>query len=444
MRFLNMLIYGLLLVAGSIWYVAGREKEERLRRSFRFIRSHGTILLVLLLFNTISFLYSFEKGEEKRSIVRDDYGGEAKEIELLLGDDIQEKFTLTVEPRQLDQETCEKKIQEAFSYLESNLQGENKDLEHVYSALCLELPLDQYPFSVELSPSDYSLIDEEGNVRNEEERLLAEGYKEQELQQGIPTSVTVLLWYGEEKWEREYFLRIFPEEKSAEQKKCMELKQELKKQEQKTRQEETFILPTKVMGIPVIQAKGGLEAGHILIFGVAMAGLLLIREQEQKKQAQKEREKQLLQCYPWFVNVLVLLLGAGMQVKNIFSALVKEQQEDLEEPGTEGRKILIEELKKARQHIDMGMPEEQAYYQLGRRLRLPCYVKLMTLLEQNVKKGAKGLTALLEQEEQNAFEQRKNLAKRYGEEASTKLLGPMVLLLLVVMLLIMVPAFMSL
>ena len=60
-----------------------------------------------------------------------------------------------------------------------------------------------------------------------------------------------------------------------------------------------------------------------------------------------------------------------------------------------------------------------------------------------MKRGTKGLAAFFEQEEAQALEERKNLAKKYGEEAGTKLLGPMMILLLVIMLMIMIPAFMS-
>ena len=50
---------------------------------------------------------------------------------------------------------------------------------------------------------------------------------------------------------------------------------------------------------------------------------------------------------------------------------------------------------------------------------------------------------IFEQQEHAALEERKNLAKKYGEEAGTKLLGPMILLLVIVMMMIMIPAFMS-
>lgn len=50
------------------------------------------------------------------------------------------------------------------------------------------------------------------------------------------------------------------------------------------------------------------------------------------------------------------------------------------------------------------------------------YLKLASLLSQNVKKGTTDILKLLEQESQSAFEQHKNLAKKKGEEAGTKLL----------------------
>ena len=49
----------------------------------------------------------------------------------------------------------------------------------------------------------------------------------------------------------------------------------------------------------------------------------------------------------------------------------------------------------------------------------------------------------MEQESADAFEERKNLAKKYGEEAGTKLLLPMMIMFGIVVAVIMVPAMMS-
>ena len=72
--------------------------------------------------------------------------------------------------------------------------------------------------------------------------------------------------------------------------------------------------------------------------------------------------------------------------------------------------------------------------------RLQPYLKLSSILEQNRKTGTKNLRELLRTEVEDAFELRKNLARKMGEEAGTKLLVPLFLLLFVVMIFIMVPA----
>ena len=57
--------------------------------------------------------------------------------------------------------------------------------------------------------------------------------------------------------------------------------------------------------------------------------------------------------------------------------------------------------------------------------------------------GTRGMRQLLEEEMALALEQRKDLAKRQGEEAGTKLLLPLFIMLGIVMVMIVVPAWMS-
>ena len=73
----------------------------------------------------------------------------------------------------------------------------------------------------------------------------------------------------------------------------------------------------------------------------------------------------------------------------------------------------------------------------------PVYRKFGMLLSQNLRKGTKGLTNLLQREAQEAFEERKNMAKKLGEEAGTKLMIPLFLMLAVVFVIVTVPAFLT-
>ena len=67
---------------------------------------------------------------------------------------------------------------------------------------------------MECTSSDYALLDGEGIVKNETEELLALGYDEKEIQQGIEMELLVTLWYGENRFEKTFLLKIFPREKT--------------------------------------------------------------------------------------------------------------------------------------------------------------------------------------------------------------------------------------
>ena len=71
-----------------------------------------------------------------------------------------------------------------------------------------------------------------------------------------------------------------------------------------------------------------------------------------------------------------------------------------------------------------GIGERAAFEHFGERCGLRPYRKLSSLIVQNLRKGSKGLTSLMEAEADEAFELRKNLAKKLGEEAGTKQLSP--------------------
>lgn len=102
-----------------------------------------------------------------------------------------------------------------------------------------------------------------------------------------------------------------------------------------------------------------------------------------------------------------------------------------------------EEMSRTAAQLRSGGSESRAYGEFGKRCALQSYLKLGALLEQNQKTGAKSLKSALELEMVSAFEERKNLARRLGEEAGTKLLLPLFLLLGVVMVIIVVPAFLA-
>ena len=68
---------------------------------------------------------------------------------------------------------------------------------------------------------------------------------------------------------------------------------------------------------------------------------------------------------------------------------------------------------------------------------------LLCVLEQNRRQGSQHMIQQLEQENLIAFEMRKNQVKREGEEASVKLLFPMMGMLGIVIVILILPAMMT-
>jgi hypothetical protein len=108
-----------------------------------------------------------------------------------------------------------------------------------------------------------------------------------------------------------------------------------------------------------------------------------------------------------------------------------------------GKRYVYEEMLLTIREMSSGVPEASAYENFGRRCGLPMYIKLGSLLSQNLKKGSKGLTTLLEHEAVLSMDQHKMAVRKLGERASVKMLLPMVLMFGVVLIILMVPAFLS-
>ncbi|MGN0437367.1 MAG: hypothetical protein ACI4F4_02505 [Lachnospiraceae bacterium] len=409
-----------------------------------FMKYHMFIFIVLLVGNIGCFLLANQEKNSFIVIEKEDYEGDKTEVSLKLNkNELEKNITLNVSQRQYSKDEAYEKMEEAFLYLEQHMKGKNKSLDYVTTDLNFFLDKKAYPFELECVSDHYGIIDNEGIVKNDKDTLKKSGYSN--MEDGILVQLKITLYYEVYRKEKTFSVRVYEKEEREDEAVFTKVEESLKQIEKNALGDKTVIFPTVMDGVTIERTDHkGVSPWFPWLLGIAVAGLLLFREIEEKQEKEKKRRMDLQRCYPWFVNEMVLLLGSGMQVKNIFSLLVSDYKKQKEENlNNTYQKVLIDELEIACHSFRMGMSEETIYYQLGRRLKLPCYIKLMTLLEQNVKKGAKGITAIMEQEEQNALETRKNMAKKYGEEAGTRLLGPMMLLLLIIMMIIMFPAFMS-
>lgn len=215
--------------------------------------------------------------------------------------------------------------------------------------------------------------------------------------------------------------------------------------EQNEREDVSYVvLPDKLEGRKVTWRKHAINKSFVIVFlGAAVAAGLIFREKEAEKRQREKRERQLMMDYPGIVGKFSLLLGAGMNISLAWEKIALSYQRNRVSGETEKR-YAYEEMLTALHEISEGTGELQAYENFGNRCQLATYRRLSSMIVQNVRKGSQGMQKLLEQEEWEAYEQRKAHARQMGEEAGTKLLLPMGIMLVIVLAVLVIPAGMSL
>jgi Flp pilus assembly protein TadB len=171
---------------------------------------------------------------------------------------------------------------------------------------------------------------------------------------------------------------------------------------------------------------------------VLMIIIFISKDRDLHKKVE-EREVQMRLDYPEIVSALALLVGAGMTVPNAWKKIAYDYRKRKEEGGE--ARFAYEEMLITVYEMDSGIMQSVAFERFGKRCRIPSYNKLSTMVSQNIRKGASNLPILLKEEAREAFEDRKHLARKQGEQAGTKLLAPMMLLLILTLVIILVPAF---
>jgi pilus assembly protein TadC len=180
----------------------------------------------------------------------------------------------------------------------------------------------------------------------------------------------------------------------------------------------------------------------VLFFEVVVLILLRFVLLERAKNQRKEQQAQMQLDYSDVVSKLLILLGSGMTLKQAWNRIAT-QYADKRKKNQIKKRWIYEEMLLTGHAIGDGESEPSAYRKFAERVGLGCYQRLVRILIQNLQTGSRGLCQLLEQESQTALEERKALARKLGEEAGTKMLLPLLLMLGIVIAIIMVPAMLS-
>lgn len=368
-------------------------------------------------------------------VLRSDYTQQPQEIGVsaLLESGEEEQFTISVFPYQLSKEEIQALLEELREELPWRILGQNPSAKEVTEELLLESYFAGYPFEIEWKSSNPEIVSNAGMVGMVDE--------------ATEVILTAELFYGEAEWEEQISVIVIPPAISEEERMKLELAEMLETTEMSSRDMKEWLLPAEYQGSKLVWKEMIQDNGPALwLASIAIAVVVFLMSDKDLHDEWNERREEMKRAYPDIVQKLVLYLGAGMTVRAAFQRIALEYEAE----SRKGKRrknpqhcTIYEEIQYMCRELQAGISEGTAYEHFGKRTGVQEYLRLSTLLAQNLKKGNSTLLQRLKVEAEKASTERLQSSRRLGEEASTKLLLPMVMLLMVVMLMVIIPTFSS-
>lgn len=407
------------------------ERIEDLREEY-YVKKYMLFLTVLLagvIFGTLVKVKESAEAAltEEGEVARGTFESGSRQLWLEADDGRSKRsFQITVEPRKLSEEELLELSESFLGKIEGYILGENTDLQHVSRKLELDQEYEGFPFEVSWESSRGEIVDNEGTLFPVEKPVRLE--------------LKVKLACGE--WERteSFIVTAVPDYLTAEEKKYQELMGLLLQTEEESRDEEVWKLPEEWRG-EKIRWRLRTENYSFYIWWAAPATAILIYMLSDRDLHEKleKRRKNLRREYPELVYKMVLYIGAGMSIRGAFKKIGTDYEKKKKKNGRV--KQACEEVLYTCRELQGGVSEGAAYERFGKRTGTREYIRFGSLLGQNLKRGSSTLLERLREEAEKASGESLQQVRKLGEEAGTKLLVPMVMMLAVVMIIIMIPAF---
>lgn len=356
-----------------------------------------------------------------------DNGLEAIPLQVETEDGVREEVTITIPEFRYSEKEAQRLLEKKAKELDGKILGENRTLTHIDHNLDLPASFSDSDITIQWSSTKPEYLRWDGT--------LLSGIPEE----GCPAVLLATLYLQDQMLDYRRDIVLFPsEEKGAF---AGELQEETEKLNQPS-SGNRFLLPGEWKGRKLKWFQKNEQAGSGLCL-LLLAGIFYCAasDRNRREHAEKKRKEQLELAYPELVSKIQLMTGAGLSVRNVFRRLTEDCRR--EQAGGKKGNPALEEAARTWQEMENGVLERDAYEHLGERCGLAVYRELALLLEQNRKRGNAKMNELLEQEAQRAFETRKRTARAEGEKVSVRLLLPMGMMLVIVMALILVPAFLS-
>ena len=423
----------------KVLYCISNPKEifKKLKYKIKTNKTYKLVFIILICSVGLAVLMGYKNKENTRiknnTLIRPDPGNESVNKTLDIYDDTGNLITsidLELQPRELNEEEIEDFFLKAYYEISDVMLKNNDSIDEVKSDLKLINEACDGVVSVSWYSEDYEIINYNGKVDNYD---MSEGDTKK-------VKLRAILEYEEFKTSYDFDITVVPN-LQRENKLENQIAKQIKNVAAESKENSELILPNEINGKSVAYRLKKSESSpfYYIFLGCMSVALLFYNDRLKVKKQKEDRDKQMKYDYSEVVSKLTLLLGSGMTIRMAWRKICMDYRNNLQKGKIVARAI-YDEMYETECNIEAGISEAVAYERFASRINIKEYTKLASLLESNLKKGSRDLIILLENETREAFELRKQLALKKGEEASTKLLMPMIIMLVIVMAIIMVPA----
>ncbi|MCU6710912.1 type II secretion system F family protein [Paenibacillus sp. J5C_2022] len=178
------------------------------------------------------------------------------------------------------------------------------------------------------------------------------------------------------------------------------------------------------------------EESLLLLVGLLLGIVLLCRPYVEAGRELERRKRKMVAALPGAMSRLMLLVGAGDTVANAFQRCL-EGREGSDHP-------LYKEWEAAAEALRNGQSFSSVMERFNRSCAIQEIAVFTTALLLNYRRGGDQFVLALRELSYSLWDKRKEIARTGGEEASSKLVFPLVAILLVMMVLVAAPAVMVL
>ena len=389
-------------------------------------RNVKTALLILgagLLLSMLLFLKNKNDPDPRDELIRDE-DGKTHNVKLIAASDYgEEEIDMEILSRTYSLSEAEAMKDGFLEKLNSTILGENSSFDSIKSDLYFPDRIEGYPFDIEYRVRPRGYVDPSGKITDEidedteieiEVTYYLEGFEEKEMIEGV----------------------IKEPEIADDARFFKKLKQYLNEKNENERNDKNITLPDELDGVKISWSrKKNNKIPSVIAMTLLCAFLVLFKDRFSFGENEKKKREAIIDEYPDFAVKYALLNEAGLTHRQVIERLGAEYKKNKKNDP------LYEEVYKASTDIKGGLSLNEALEKMASECNVREITFFVGRITRNIKKGGKDFAEEVRNAAEESGSEKREKIRRKAETAGTRLLIPMVFLLIIVFALIMIPAF---